>query len=225
MMKILSEIREKAGGVLSLALWIPLFFFLRNVLAAAFELVCSPEQFGFDFPTADAFADTVLSRSVGYCVFFIITFAYGFAVRAVVRRDTQLSRLAFSLPLAVLFAAETAIALNVVFLTVRGIQVYGISRGLFACLFAEVVIFCGGLWLFRVFANGKNTNFTALLALVCVCGAIAVLPFAAYFGDFAAQVYLIAVPAFAAAFALDIAFKGLAYKILERAASKFYRTR
>ena len=75
----------------------------------------------------------------------------------------------------------------------------------------------GGMWLFRLYANPRNSGFAASLGFLCVGGALASLVAAAYLDGLWAHAYLVFVSVAGAAFAADISFRGMAYKILARA--------
>ena len=217
MLKKILQARRKLGGFWPLLLWLPALWLGKTVFLAAAGMLAEAQKF-FEFnPNApEASVDGILYRSTAYCVFFIPTFAYALIVRFASPRETRFERLAFSLPLAALFAAEAVIALSVAFSTAGAARAIGWGTGFAAALCAETAALFGGMWLFRLYANPSNSNFSASLGFLCVGGALASLIAAAYIGGVWAHAYLVFVSAAGAAFAADISFKGMAYRILAR---------
>lgn len=218
MLKKISQARRKLGGFWPLLLWLPALWAGKAIFFAATGTLADAQKFfEFDPNAPEASIDGILFRSTAYCVFFIPTFAYALFVRFVSPRETRFEKLAFSLPLAALFAAEGVIALSVAFATADAARAIGWGTGFAAALCAEMAALFGGMWLFRLYANPRNSGFAASLGFLCVGGALASLVAAAYLDGLWAHAYLVFVSVAGAAFAADISFRGMAYKILARA--------
>ncbi len=218
MLKKISQARRKLGGFWPLLLWLPALWAGKAIfLAAAGMLADAQKFFEFDPNAPESSIDGILYRSTAYCVFFIPTFAYALFVRFASPRETRFEKLAFSLPLAAFFAAEGVIALSVAFATADAARAIGWGTGFAAALCAEMAALFGGMWLFRLYANPRNSGFAASLGFLCVGGALASLIAAAYLDGLWAHAYLVFASVAGAAFAADISFRGMAYKILARA--------
>ena len=113
MLKKISQARRKLGGFWPLLLWLPALWAGKAIfLAAAGMLADAQKFFEFDPNAPESSIDGILYRATAYCVFFIPSFAYALFVRFASPRETRFEKLAFSLPLAALFAAEGVIALS-----------------------------------------------------------------------------------------------------------------
>ena len=80
-----------------------------------------------------------------------------------------------------------------------------------------------GMWLFRVYVNPANPALTVVLGYICSVGTILSYIAAAYIEGLWAHIYLISASIVGAAFALDITFKGIAYKIIEKITDKILK--
>ena len=215
MIKRIIELRDKLGGVLSLGLWLPAFGFGYIVFYLAFAMLSDPSKFfEYHYPSQEIFYTEMLRGWIAYALFFIPTFAYGLFVRIVANRATKFGKLAFSIPLMLLFAAEIVLALSLIFTTADGAREIGWSSGFAAAICAESATVLGGLWLFRLYVNPSNPNFAATLGLLCICGTLVSFLGAAYLDGIWPQVYLICATSVGAALALDISFRGSAYTTL-----------
>ena len=223
-MKKFKQTREKFDGWIALILWLPALFIGRSIFYLAVDMVCDTQRF-FEFNSNDInlLTEGVFYVSIIYAVYFACTFAYALFIRCLSARKTRFGRFAYSVPLMLFFAAEAVVCLSAIFTTLNGAQVLGWGIGFIAVTCALMFALLSGMWLFRVYVNPANPALTVVLGYICSVGTILSYIAAAYIEGLWAHIYLISASIVGAAFALDITFKGIAYKIIEKITDKILK--
>lgn len=223
-MKKFKQTLERFDGWIALILWLPALFIGRSIFYLAVHIVCNTQRF-FELNSNDInlLAEGVFYISTIYAVYFACTFAYALLIRCLSARTTRFGRFAYSLPLMLFFAAEAVVCLSAIFTTLNGAQILGWGIGFIAVTCALMFALLSGMWLFRVYVNPANSALTVILGYICSVGTILSYIAAAYIEGLWAHIYLISVSIVGAAFALDITFKGIAYKIIEKIIEKIQK--
>lgn len=223
-MKKFKQTLEKFDGWIALILWLPALFIGRSIFYFAVNMVCDTRSF-FEFNSNDInlLTEGVFYVSITYAVYFACTFAYALFIRCLSARKTRFGRFAYSVPLMLFFAAEAVVCLSAIFTTLNGAQVLGWGIGFIAVTCALMFALLSGMWLFRVYVNPANPALTVVLGYICSAGTILSYIAAAYIEGLWAHIYLISASIVGAAFALDITFKGIAYKIIEKITDKILK--